>query len=398
MKILYMGLKDIHIMLMDKKTVMLIILFPILLIFVLGMSLDSVFRKSTVTINKFDIAICNKDGKKYSEKFKDFLKSKDVSKVIKVREMNENTALNKIKSGKIPVLILIPEGYSDDIESGNTPDIKIYFDKGSEFEAKTVESFVKSYTGAVLSGQAAVKASNTELKKIGINGQNILKKLSLNSEDDNFKISSSSVISSDNISSMQYYSAAMLAMFALFAGSLGTVSILEERESGTLLKLFSTEISKWEILCGKFLGTFLVGIFDAFILISFTSLIFKVDWGNSVSGLLILSFSMVFASCGFAYFLPIFLKTSKSVSISSMVIIMIMSFIGGNMYPISQMSSSIQSASKFFINNWALIGYLRLMHGGNFSSVLYHSVILCAFGIAFLSAGIFNFKMHGGRR
>lgn len=393
MKILHISFKDLLITLKDKKSIALIILMPIVLIFVLGLGLSNVFNKTTsVTINKFDVAVADKDNGKYSAEFKDLLKSKEMSKMMNLKTMSEVSAKDKVKNDQLPVLIVIPKGYSKNIEAGEKANIEIYYDPASNLDAKTVESFVKSYTSTVSSIQAAAYASNGQLKNYKLDGRMILSKLVSQTEEKTSKLSESSLKAKDKLSAMQYYSAAMLAMYILFVGSLGTSSMLQEREDGTFNKLFTTTTSKFEILSGKVFGVFFLGIFDVVILIAFTKLIFNVSWGNSLPGLIVLSLAMIFAACGFSIFLSLIFKTSKSVSLTSAVIIMIMAFIGGSMYPLSQMPAIMQNASKSMLNNWALRGYLSLMMGGNFGSIVIPSIVLLVIGILLLLCGTLKFN------
>jgi len=222
----------------------------------------------------------------------------------------------------------------------------------------------------------------------------IINKLVTETKSSSSKLTNSSLKSKNNLSAMQYYSAAMLVMYALFVGSLGTTSMLEEREAGTLKKLLTTTASKFQILSGKVLGVFFLGIFDVIVLIAFTKLVFNVSWGNSLSGLILISLAMIFASCGFSIFLSLIFKSTKSVFLTSAVIIMIMSFIGGSMYPLSQMPAVMQAASKFMINNWALRGYLSLMMGSGFSSIVTPSIVLVVIGSLLLLCGTLKFG-HG---
>lgn len=392
MKILHISFKDLLITLKDKKSMARIVLMPIVLILVLGMALSSTFKSNAVTINKFDVAVVDNDNGEYSKEFKNVLKSKDVSKMINYKRMSEASAKDEIKNGQLPVLIVIPKGYSKDTTNGKKTNIEIYSDPGNTVDAKTVESFVKSYTATVSSIEAAVEASNGQLKSYKLDGHMIINKLVAKTKNSSFKLTESSLKAKAKLSAMQYYSAAMLAMYALFVGSLGTSSMLEEREDGTLKKLFTTPASKFEIFLGKVLGVFFLGIFDVIVLVAFTKIVFNVSWGNSLSGLTVLSLAMIFASCGFSLFLSLIFKSTKSVLLTSAVIIMIMSFIGGSMYPLSQMPEAMQTASKFMLNNWALRGYLSLMMGSGFSSIIIPSIVLVVIGSLLLLCGTFKFK------
>lgn len=182
-------------------------------------------------------------------------------------------------------------------------------------------------------------------------------------------------------------------MYILFVGMLGTTSIIEEREQKTLMRLMGTTTNNRTIISGKLLGLFLLGLIDVFVLILFTCVAFKVNWGDSILGLILLSCAMVFAASGFAMFLASLFKTSKAVHAANPVLIMLMAFLGGSMYPLYAMPETMQNFSKITLNNWALRGYMDLMLGNGISSIGTSLIVLTVMGAVFLIAGISRLKL-----
>lgn len=389
MKIISIAFKDLLITLKDRKALALIILMPIVLIFVLGMSLSYVFKDNGVTVKRFDVAVVDNDGGNYAGHFMDFLKSEDIKKMINLKELSMDEAMGKVKNGDLPAVIVIPEGYSSDVKEGRKTSINIFTDPGSPMRAEIVESLVKSYTGVGSSVEGAIDAAVDVFDEYNLDGHMIAAKIvEAAGSSGSVEFKESNLNRKQGLSAMQYYSAAMLAMYILFVGMLGTSSIMEEREQKNLLRLMSTTVSKRSILAGKVLGLFLLGIFDVSVLILFTRLVFGVSWGNSIIGLIVLSCAMIFAASGFAMFIASMFKTLKAMDSASPPMIMVMSFLGGSMYPIFQMPPVIQTAGKLTLNNWAMRGYFNLMLGNGFNSVITNSVVLLAMGAAFLTLGV----------
>jgi ABC-type multidrug transport system permease subunit len=75
----------------------------------------------------------------------------------------------------------------------------------------------------------------------------------------------------------------------------------------------------------------------------------------------------------------------------SSALIMILSALGGSMFPIFGMPPILQTISKLTLNNWALKGYLSLMMNG--TDLLTPIIVLCGMGIAFLTLGITRLKL-----
>lgn len=395
MRILSIAFKDLLITLKDRKALALILLMPIALIFVLGMGLSSMFKQNGVEIKKFDVAFVNRDNGEIADHFKEFMESEEIKKMIALKEIDENEAMKMVKKGDLAALIVLPMNFSDNIKKGLDTKIEIYEDPGSPMRGKIVESLIKSFAGLTSSIQSSVEAVDPVFKQYNLDGSMILPYVMKSLENtSDVEFNQRNLEKSNSLSAMEYYSAAMLVMFILFVASVGTTSIIEERENKTLLRLMSTTLSKGTILAGKLLGLIFLGIFDVSALIIFTRFAYGVNWGSSPSGLILLSLSMIFAASGFAMFIATIFKTSKSVFAVSPAVIMVMSALGGSMFPILAMPPVLQTISKVTLNNWALRGYLSLMMDGTVNSVTTPVIVLFAIGAVFLTVGISRLRLN----
>lgn len=393
MKFLDIALKDLMITLKNKRTVIMFIIMPLTLITVLGMALSSVFSDNKTSIKSFDIAIADEDGGSYGKQFKAFLASDNIKKIINVKDLSYNEALAKVKKGDIPVLIKIPKGYSDAITKGGSMNLEIYKDPGEDLDGKIVESLVESYTKASSSVSGAVKAAYPVFEAQGLNSSVLIPKLMASLEASNSSLKESS-ISSNSLSAIQYYSAAMLVMYILFVAMTGTSSIIEEREQKTLLRLMGSSAKRSTIISGKILGFFFIGVFEVLVIILFTKFLFKVDWGSSLPAVALISASMLLASCGIAITIATIFKSSRAVEAFSSPFVMIISFVGGSMFPIYTMPDTMQKIAKLAPNNWALRGYLDVMQGGGINSALTPALVLCSIGIVLLIFGTIKLKLN----
>ncbi|WP_106766252.1 ABC transporter permease [Paenibacillus faecalis] len=395
MKIWSIALKDLRVILKDKQALALIILMPIVLILVLGLSLNSMFSGSEAKMEAIEVGFVDLDGSDDSKSIKSFLESDSLSSYIHVTEMKEQEALEKVKNGDLASAVIVPENYSSNIEDGGRAQIRLYEDKGNELESSIVGSIMNNYAGMSSAMLAAADAAGSLLTEYTIPGESIVPALMESISYSESVVSEGNITGdSKGLSAIQYYSAAVVSMYILFVGMLGTTSIIEEREDQTLRRLLTTKAGKAEILTGKFVGLTILGIMDVAILILFTKYVFRVEWGNSLAGLIVLSLAMTFAASGLAMLLATLFKTSKTADIVNPAVIMLMAFVGGNMMPIYDMHPVLQNAANMLLNNWALKGYLNLMVNNGFSSIITPSIVLCSMGVVFLSLGISRLKLQ----
>lgn len=395
MEIIHIALKDVKILLKDVKALLFIVLMPIIIICVLGISLNSIFEKDTANIQQAQIALIDKDNSDTSKQITDFFDTKDVKKYIKVVNETEKEARDKVKKGELTALIIIPEKYGEQVISLEDTKLSFYADEGSPVEGSIVKSILERYinpTNIMLAVNESVQKSYTEYQ---LNAGMILADVKELIKDQEEVVKDGGFGSKNStLSAMQYYSAAMVSMYVLFVGMFGTSSFLEEKEKGTFKRLLVTNVSRTRIISGKVLGTFILGILDTSILIIFTRVVYKTSWGNSLPGLIMLTLAMTFAASGFAVLIATLFKSSKTVDIVTPMLILIVSFIGGNMYPLYSMSDLLRKCSLVLMNNWALRGYLNLMIHNGFQSIIMPSVVLVGMGVLFLTVGVLKLKVE----
>jgi len=395
MKLLSIAWKDFMVYVTDRRSIALIVLMPIILILVLGVCLSTVFSNGGMSIDNFEVAVVDKDKDQFATQFIDFLKSEDIKKLVTVIQIPEDEARDRVSRGKIPAMIVLPEGYSKAIHEDREAKIELYLDPGDAFRGKIVEGLVKSYSGVLAAVHGANDAADTVFKDYGLNGNLITPAVMKTiSEIDGTGLAENTVQKKQSLSAMQYYSAGILVMYILFVGMLGTISVIEEREQKTLLRLMSTTVSRGVILSGKLLGLYFLGVFDVMVLIIFTKFAFGVDWGSSIPGLVVLSGAMIFAACGLAMLIASLMKSARAVGAINPVIVMLLSMLGGSMIPLFVMPPVMQILSKITLNNWALNGYISLMFHSGFQSIITPALVLCAMGSVFLTVGIMRLKLN----
>lgn len=395
MEIIQIALKDIKILIKDVKALLFIVLMPIVIILVLGFSLNSIFVKDTANIQQCQIALVDKDNSEASQQIKDFFGTDDVKKYIEIVDESEEKAKSKVKEGELTALIVIPKNYGDHVDDLKNVTLLFFVDEGSPVEGSIVKSILERYINPyniILAANDSIQKSYTEYQ---LDAKMVLLDIQDLIQDQDKVVNDGGFGSSNNtISAMQYYSAAMVSMYVLFVGMFGTTSLLEEKAKGTFKRLLVTNVGRTKILAGKVLGNFILGVMDTTILILFTKFVYHVNWGNSILGVILLTMAMTFAASGFSVFIATLFKSSKTVDIVNPMLILIISFIGGNMYPLYEMSELLRKFSMVLMNNWSLRGYLNLMINNDILSIFTPCLVLVGMGILFLTAGVARLKVE----
>lgn len=156
------------------------------------------------------------------------------------------------------------------------------------------------------------------------------------------------------------YAAGIAVMFLLFSASGAGASLLEEKEAGTLGRLMSSKLSVGELLAGKWLYIWFLGLMQITVMFVWGQLVFQVDLLGHLPGFVLMAVATAAATASFALFLASVCRTRNQLNGISMVVVLGMSAIGGSMIPRYIMSESMQRLGKFTFNGWALDGFKKV--------------------------------------
>jgi ABC-2 type transport system permease protein len=369
LRALEIALKDVKVVARDLKALAIIIAMPLVLVFILGAALGPMFAKQE-TVSAFDVAVVNLDNGQVSQHLMDVLESERVSSLIRVQSAkSEEDAAELIRKGTVASAIVIPEGFSDNAAIAGSQ-IRVLGDPGEPIRSQIgkgiVSSFASQYS-VVAAGTSAVMEQLMMATGPLPQTQELAARVV---EDIAAETSAAAGFFAESeqesgwITSLQYYTASMTAMFVLYGAMLGVKSILDEKQTGTMARLFSTRATPREIIVGKTLATYAVCLLQVVILILFTRFVFRVDWGPSLLNVFAVSAVMALAATGFAILIAALSKTEKMADALQNIGVQVMAFVGGCQYPIYQFPKAMHFLSKFTLTRWSLDSFLTLMDGG----------------------------------
>ena len=159
---------------------------------------------------------------------------------------------------------------------------------------------------------------------------------------------------------VSFYAAGVGVMFLLFsvAGASGT--LLDEVDSGTLDRLLSTRVGMGGLLAGKWVFLTMMGVFQLTIMFLWGRIAFGLDLFSHLPGFFVMTAITAAAAAAFGLVLATIARTRAQLSGMSTIIILIMSSLGGSMFPRFLMSETMQQFGLLTFNAWALDGYLKV--------------------------------------
>jgi ABC-2 type transport system permease protein len=159
---------------------------------------------------------------------------------------------------------------------------------------------------------------------------------------------------------VSFYAAAIGVMFLLFTSSGAAGALLDEAESGTLDRVLSSRVTMTSLLAGKICYNTLLAFVQLVVMFLWGWAVFKLDLWSHIPGFVIMGVSTALAVAAFGMLLASACKTRAQLGALSTLVILIMSSVGGSMFPRFLMPEAMQKAGLLTINAWAIDGFTKV--------------------------------------
>jgi ABC-2 type transport system permease protein len=297
------------------------------------------------------------------------------------------TAEEAVKAGDAPVALIIPRGFGQHPiafggdDSGSS--IQLLNDQSDPIAPQIVMGLLQKAAMTSMPAVMAEEGMDTaekyiggftpEQKKVVQDGLADLRKevaqgklgsASTNTNDSSagiVSVKTRSVVGENKKSPMiSFYAAAIGVMFLLFTASGSAGALLDEAESGTLERVLSTRVTMTRLLAGKLVFNTLLAFIQLVAMFLWGWAVFKLDFFSHLPGFAVMGLCTAFAVAAFGLLLASACQTRAQLGALSTLLILIMSSVGGSMFPRFLMPESMQKAGLLTINAWAIDGFTKV--------------------------------------
>ena len=238
--------------------------------------------------------------------------------------MTAARAEHEIRTGDLGLAIVIPKGFRASVR----PHVVMLADTSDPFSSRIASSVLQKI---VLGGSMPLDVQTQDV--LGASKQN---------------------------PRIAFAAAGLGVMFLLFMASAAGGALIDEAESGTLDRILSTRVSMTQLLFGKLL--YLVSLSSLQLTLTFIwgALIFGVELWKHLGGFLIMTIITSIATSSFGLMLAASCKTRAQLGAVSNLVVLVMSALGGSMFPRFLMPAALKKFSLITLNAWALDGFLKV--------------------------------------
>jgi len=181
-----------------------------------------------------------------------------------------------------------------------------------------------------------------------------------------------------------FYAAGFGVMFLLFSAAGAGGALIEEAESGTLDRILATKVDMTRLLLGKLVYLAGVGVVQLTLMFVWGALVFGIDLAGHWQGFLIMTLATAIASSTFGLMLASISRSRMQLVAISNLAILLMSALGGSMYPRFLMPEKMQKFGLLTLNAWAIDGFQKIFWRDEpVRAVLPQVAVLIAVGVVF---------------
>lgn len=377
-----LALKDLKLFVKDKRNMLLTFVLPIALITLFafafgGAGKSKKEKKASMQISDLDKSPASRSA----------IQIFDTLENIQVKLVELSEAQGNIKKGSEACVLIIHKGFSDSLSVGSKLPLELQYDEANEIQVGLLqESLVptiaslpfnigdpkvvmkRKFSGIIKNSDQATKANVDQisddlfdqLSKGIVQGDSQNTNPAAGFFEGSASMTKLMAAKKDNSLGLVQAVAGTAVMMLLFSVVGIGVSILEEKQEGTLKRLLYTPTNPINILFGKMLSANVISILQLAIMFLFAGLAFGLEILPHLGGLVITIFTTAFACSAFGVFLASFAKSRQQVQGLSTLIILVMSAIGGSMIPLFIMPEFMQKAAVFSVNYWSIQSFYDL--------------------------------------
>jgi len=353
----------------DPRSLVIAIFLPVILLFIYGYSVS-------FDVKNLPLAVLDNSKTAESRRLLDKFVHTGYFKIV-ADLRSELQFRDALDSGRAKVVINIPSDYAKNIKSNRKAVIQVLLDGSDPLSASAALSYIngiaQQYFSGLLVEKSTVRQRGTALPI------NLIARIWYN----------------ENLRSLNFYIPGLISsILMMLAATLTSLTIVSEKEMGTMEALIASPIKKNELMIGKILPYVMIAFWDVVFVTAIGRYWFLVPIKGSITLMLICSCVFLTGALGIGLLFSTISKTSQEAMQLALLTTMLPSLLlSGMVFPIENMPYVIQLVTYLVPARY----FIRIMRGiflkGIGLSYLWGDIIpLTIFSLGIMFLTIRSFK------
>lgn len=373
--------KDILQRLRDRSVYIMGIIGPLVLVFIMSATVGA-----ADDVSAFEFGVADGDGGEVADSFEAVLGDLETEGTVELTIAADRAALDGlVDDGDVAAGFYIPPGFSQTAMAGGEAELIVVGDPGSPIAVDVAQAIADSFveelnyvavaTATVLEFESGAGAQRVgELAAAAVALEPPIDVVPLESDGRGRDMAS-------------YYSVSLSVLFLFFTVQFGVLSMMEEREVGTLNRILAAPIRPVAIMLGKMASALVIGLTTMVVLVLATTLFVGAEWGDPIAvGALILA--GVTVAISLSVLVSAAARTSEQAGAYATIAAMVLGLLGGVFFPISDAPGFLEAFSYASPHRWLLDGFRDVSYGADITSLGSTMAVLGGFIVVFGGVGL----------
>lgn len=354
----------------DKKSLVSMLIIPVLLIAILGNALGNSEDFAAKNIGKINVLYVNNASGTSGENFENFINLKELSDIIKpTKTENIDEGKKLIEKKQYEALVV----YDENIEGK----FKVVGSDYNSLKVSIVKNIMDAYADKANSFEALAK----------------LKTRDFSIKQSNNIDSQVITISGKKPSATDYYAITMLIMIIMFGAIYANFAIDKDYYSAVGGRIKSAPVRLWQVFLGEGIGVVFTLLWQIIILLAVSRFVFKVNFGNNLPVIFITALSLAIMSTMLGIFACMITKKGLYGLALLNILVPIFTFLGGGFVKIDFGQGLLGKLSRITPNYLAQNAIFKSIYGG-----ASNEIFLSILGIWIITFVLFIGAKLAGRR
>ncbi|MCK2217477.1 ABC transporter permease [Actinomadura sp. ATCC 31491] len=359
----------------DRSNLFFVVIFPIVLIAVFGLSFGSGFQPP--------LGVADADGGPQAARLVRALEQAG-HRVVRVGSAEE--ARDGVERGRLAGALVIPAGYERALR-GYVPLTLPYLGRNEPDALQLGAAVRAAVTRVTMPARAAAYARDGSFDELVARAEA--------APAPGVTVAASTVGTATALAGMTGYDVAatsQLLLFMFLTSMNGATALIESRQLGVSRRMYATPVTSRGILLGEAAGRVGVALLQGLIIMAGSALLFGVRWGDPAGAVaLLLAFALVGGGAGML--LGAAARTGQQATALGLLLALGLAAIGGAMVPLDFFSATLRRLAHLTPHAWALDGFAELLRrDGTLADVLPQLGVLAAYAAAFFALGAWRLR------
>lgn len=362
-QIYYLIRKEFKQIFRTREMVAIIFGMPLIQLIILGFTI-------TNEVKNVRLIIGDRDNSSISREIVRSFRNTDRFNVIKY-ETDINRITEDIQDWRAQMALVIPRHFGRDLERRQTPEIQVLIDGLDGNTAGVALGYARNIlqqTARDLTGAAPVLAGSS----VGIE-----ERMWYNLNLDNAQYMIPGIV---------------VVLLTIISMMLSAMSLVKEKEIGTLEQLMVSPLKRYQLLFGKIIPFLILTFIELGLVMAFARIIFSIDIHGSLFLLGFLSFLYLFTTLGLGVFVSAITGTQQEAMFISWFFMVFMLLMSGFFIPIENMPPLLQNITYLNPMRYILSIIRDIVQKGAAIGFLLTDVIpMTVYGIIIFILAVLNF-------